>query len=103
MNKHQDESHAGNDIYKVTKGCEYCEYRATSKGHLTKHEMAVHEVKKHQEEAHAGNEHLKCDERYPCKQCEYRATSKGSLTKHEMAVHEVNVKTNHMQAMISIK
>ena len=27
----------------VTKGCESCEYRATSKGHLTKHEIAVHE------------------------------------------------------------
>ena len=25
-------------------------------GHLTKHEMAVHEVKKHQEEAHTDNE-----------------------------------------------
>ena len=39
----------------VTKPCEYCEYRATSKGHLTKHEMAVHEVnvKKRHDEAHA--------------------------------------------------
>ena len=28
----------------------------SSKGHLTKHEMAVHEVKKHHDEAHEGNE-----------------------------------------------
>ena len=25
-------------------------------GHLTKHEMAVHEVNKHQDESHAGND-----------------------------------------------
>ena len=58
MNKHQDESHAGNEHLKSDERypCEYCEYRATSKGHLTKHEMTVHEVKKHHDEAHAGNE-----------------------------------------------
>ena len=46
MKKNLVMTHAGNDNYKVTKAeypCEQCEYRATSKGHLTKHEKAVHE------------------------------------------------------------
>ena len=53
VHEFEDKEHAGNGSDKRYP-CQECEYRATSKGHLTKHEMAVHEV--NVKKAHAGNE-----------------------------------------------
>ena len=50
--------------------CGLCEYQATRKESLNKHERSVHEGIK-----------------YPCSQCEYQATSKSNLQKHRRSVH----------------
>ena len=53
--------------------CNQCDYKATQKGDLKKHEMAVHESIK-----------------YPCNQCDYKATKKWNLKKHKISVHLQN-------------
>jgi predicted RNA-binding Zn-ribbon protein involved in translation (DUF1610 family) len=56
---------------KVSYGCDQCDYKASQKCDLTRHNKSQHE-----------------GVRYGCEQCDYKATEKGHLTKHKQAKHE---------------
>ena len=50
--------------------CDQCDYKATLKSNLKKHNMSIHEGIK-----------------YQCDQCDYKATQKGNLKGHKMSIH----------------
>ena len=50
--------------------CKKCDYQATQKNHLSRHEQSVHEGRK-----------------YLCEECNYQAKRKSSLTTHQQSVH----------------
>ena len=54
----------------VIHSCEYCDYKATTKGNLCAHMQSVHEGIK-----------------YTCECCDYKATTKYNLLKHVKSVH----------------
>ena len=54
----------------VKYACDQCDYQATTKFDLTRHNKSRHEGIK-----------------YDCDQCEYQATSQSSLKRHSKAVH----------------
>ena len=49
----------------VKHSCEYCDYKATTKGNLQAHVQSVHEEIK-----------------YSCESCDYKETTKSNLKKH---------------------
>ena len=63
---HTSSKHEG-----ISYSCKYCDYHATTQGHLKRHQGSVHE-----------------GVRYSCDQCEYQATQQSNLLTHKKSVHE---------------